>query len=404
MKGDKKRILVLCGYIDRELEHSIQPVLNKPIEQSANQFQRKLIEGLCSNNEICSLNILSAPFIGSYPHGSRCFSFKTEQNSKYVTYVPFNNLWGFRNLSRAKALKKHIKSLESHGELGDYLIIYCPHTPFLEAAAYAKKLNPNLKVCMIVPDLPQYMNLNSNKSLLYDFAKKIDIKLFDNLNRYIDSYVLLTEEMTELLDVGNKPYIVREGITDSGLTVNKPNKMQGQFKDIVYTGKLNESFGICCLIDAFRLLNAEDLRLVICGAGDAENYVRQAALEDRRIFFAGSVDADIARSYQENASVLVNPRLPKESFTRYSFPSKNIEYLSKDIPVVAYFLPGMPPEYKKMFFTPTDETPLGLSKALSDALASQPADRKSMRDCADKRLRLLTKDKFVSDLLEMMST
>ena len=247
------------------------------------------------------------------------------------------------------------------------------------------------------------MNLNSNKSSVYNFAKKFDIKAFERLNLSVDSYVLLTEEMTELLDVHGMPYLVREGISDCDAAAQQVKRKQGRVRDIVYTGKLNRAFGICNLIDAFRLLGDGDLRLVVCGTGDAEDYVRGAAERDRRIFFAGQVDAKSAVSYQENASVLVNPRLPKEAYTRYSFPSKNIEYLSRGVPVVAYYLPGMQPEYKHMLFIPANETPVALSGAISGALKASTEDLIAKRSAADKRLRLLAKDRFAADLIKLMS-
>lgn len=48
---------------------------------------------------------------------------------------------------------------------------------------------------------------------------------------------------------------------------------------------------------------------------------------------------------QKQATVLVNPRQNNEEFSKYSFPSKTMEYLSSGVPVVAYKLDGMPDEY-----------------------------------------------------------
>ena len=45
------------------------------------------------------------------------------------------------------------------------------------------------------------------------------------------------------------------------------------------------------------------------------------------------------------ADILINPRSPEELFTKYSFPSKTIEYMSVGKPVVSYRLPGIPDEY-----------------------------------------------------------
>ena len=43
---------------------------------------------------------------------------------------------------------------------------------------------------------------------------------------------------------------------------------------------------------------------------------------------------------------MVNPRKNQEEYTKYSFPSKIMEYLTSGTPVVAYKLDGIPTEYK----------------------------------------------------------
>ena len=46
-----------------------------------------------------------------------------------------------------------------------------------------------------------------------------------------------------------------------------------------------------------------------------------------------------------SATVLVNPRKNVGEYTKYSFPSKIMEYLSSGVPAVAYKLDGIPSEY-----------------------------------------------------------
>jgi len=50
------------------------------------------------------------------------------------------------------------------------------------------------------------------------------------------------------------------------------------------------------------------------------------------------------------ADVLVNPRENNEEYTKYSFPSKNIEYLASGNPVVAYMLDGMGDCYREYIY------------------------------------------------------
>lgn len=53
----------------------------------------------------------------------------------------------------------------------------------------------------------------------------------------------------------------------------------------------------------------------------------------------------------------MNPRRNNEEFTKYSFPSKDIEYLSSGAPVAAYKLDGIPDEYDEyMIYVDGDGT------------------------------------------------
>lgn len=338
-------------------------------EFSANIFQQKLIKGF-KENEI-DLSVISAPFIGAYPFKYKKMFFNgfREKQDEY-TYVSFNNIFGYRNFSRAASLKRAIKKLVlKENKKYDLIIAYSAHEPFLEAAVYAKKLFPNSKICFVVPDLPQYMNLDANRPKMYDFLKRIDIKRMNRLINDVDSFVILTEPMKDMLQVGSRPYIVVEGIIDSlPKAYSEINQATSDIKTVVYTGKMNMAFGIKELVDSFMEIEGENYRLVLCGDGDAKEYVLQKAKEDKRIDYRGQVSPDEAKKVVENASVLVNPRPNDSEYTKYSFPSKNIEYLMSGKPVVTYMLDGMPEKYFEFIYTA--DCNISLKDAMINALNS----------------------------------
>lgn len=338
---------MICGVYAEENEQEVLSYTKGYVEQSANIFQRKLVRGILKNN--IGYKIISAPLIGAYPMRYKKSRFNGfEKNCNQYEYVSFNNIWGIRNISRAISLKKSIKSyLENEIEEEFLILVYCPHTPFLDAAIYAKELKPKSKVCLIVPDLPQYMNLNESGRGLYDFFKKFDIRHMEQFIAKVDSFVLLTEPMKDVLRVGNRPYLVVEGIVDlDSFNVNAKSIVSDGIKRIVYTGKMNMKFGIKELVDSFMQIEDPDYRLILCGDGDARSYVEEKATIDTRIEYKGMVTALKAKEYIDMADVLVNPRPNNEEYTKYSFPSKNIEYLMTGKPVVAYMLDGMPKHYK----------------------------------------------------------
>lgn len=354
----KMKVLFLCGVFGKEYSEFIEINAKRPVEYSANIFQEKLIKGFKENKY--DFNVVSAPFIGSYPNGSRIFKFKEFNSSaSEYRYISFNNIWGIRNFSRAIALKKALKSFINDSDNDKRIIVYSPHTPFLDAAVYAKKCDPSIKICLIVPDLPQYMNLDARISLAYRIGKKYDINRFNHLNKEVDSYLLLTEAMKEKIDIHGRPYLVVEGIIDTNMLSRREEMLRNTVKSVhekyvVYTGKLNERFGVKDLVDAFITLEQPEYRLVLCGKGDLEKYIIEKSKTDSRIMYIGQVSPEEAEKWIYRAHVLVNPRKNDEEYTKYSFPSKNIEYLLTGNPVVGYMLDGMPQKYNEFLHVPID--------------------------------------------------
>jgi glycosyltransferase involved in cell wall biosynthesis len=116
-------------------------------------------------------------------------------------------------------------------------------------------------------------------------------------------------------------------------------------KTILYTGTLNGKFGIQTLLDAFALIKDEQYRLWICGAGGIEQKIVEAAQKDHRIEFKGFLPKKEISKLQTQCDVLINPRPAEGVFTKYSFPSKTMEYLLSGSKVLMYRLPGIGDEY-----------------------------------------------------------
>lgn len=365
------KVLFLSGVYAKENEEEVMGISKGAVDFAANLFQQKIVNGLKSNS--VDYTVLSAPFVGAYPNRSTSAFFRGFRNPSEFNTIHFCNIWGIRNLSRAYSLKRSIRSFAEQCGEEKLIIAYSAHTPFLAAAVYAKKIDPTIKICLIVPDLPQYMNLSAKKNSLYSIAKKFDIFRMNKLMEKIDSFVLLTDNMKEPLRVGRRNYIVLEGIVEEGI-FEKNKQLKDSFvkddiqKYIVYTGTTNEKYGIKNLVDAFSLLKDSNFRLVICGRGDSDEYIRQKASADPRILAFGQVSPDVAHQWILKANVLVNPRQNNEEYTKYSFPSKNLEYLSSGNPVVAYMLSGMKESYRDVLIIPKHENINALASSIKIAL------------------------------------
>ena len=361
------KVLFLGGVFDESHNDEIIYKTRTYVEYAANNFQKKIIYGLRACN--VPLEVVSIPFLGAYPkaYSDVCFSgfANMDKDKSGYRYYNFNNIFGYRNFSRYHAAKKGLLDFVKYDDDQKLIIVYSPHTPFIQAANWAKRIDRRIKVCMVVPDLPQYMNLSDNQSIIYRCLKYIDIKQFKYENKSVDSYIILTEQMSRVLKIGSRPYEVVEGIYEAVSGV--ANKEIGVRK-IVYTGKLNNAFGVLNLVKAFIQIPDPNIRLVICGEGEAKDEIVRIAADDTRIDFKGQVSSDVARQCILDGDILVNPRQNYSEYTKYSFPSKIIDYLATANPVVAYRLDGMPEQYSDFIYYVPQNTIESLRDTILDVL------------------------------------
>jgi glycosyltransferase involved in cell wall biosynthesis len=311
------------------------------------------------------------PYIGSYPRRFKKLFYKSDishltENGTVYKSIKFCNLSLYKNFSRFYFTYKEILTSIEHN-LDKHILVYAISTPFLKAALKAKKRYPNLKISLIIPDLPQFMSENNN--LFYRFLKNINNKIAYNYLKKIDGFVLLSEHMRELLPINEKPYVVVEGIYNiEDENSNNTIKKDKDVKQIFYSGTLAKRYGIMNLVDAFTNLKNKNYRLVICGDGDSKNELIAKMKEDNRIQYLGNLSRNEVLKLQRNSDLLVNPRSSEGIFTKYSFPSKTMEYLASATPTLIYRLPGIPNDYYDYCFTIDNLGHNGLEEALIEVL------------------------------------
>ena len=78
---------------------------------------------------------------------------------------------------------------------------------------------------------------------------------------------------------------------------------------------------------------------------------------------------------EQRAALLVNPRPTAPDYTKYSFPSKNMEYMISGTPILTTKLPGMPKEYYPHIYTIEEDTSDGVADALKKVFSESFAER-----------------------------
>jgi glycosyltransferase involved in cell wall biosynthesis len=322
------------------------------VQFAANALQWSIIDGLEENN--INIQLHNLPFIGSYPlrYKKLYYTGRDKCRTAYGTNYKSNK---FLNLSLIKMYSRYAvakNALFSDVVLnGDQnvILIYSVNSPFLRAAINFKNKNPKTIICLIVPDLPEYMSDSQN--VFYKYLKRIDGVSINKFLVDIDCFVLLTDFMKDKLPILNKPYVVVEGIYNQNDDIIQYSKKGDGIKQVMYTGTLAKRYGIMNLVNAFHNIQSENYRLLICGDGDSRKDIINLSNIDNRIKYLGNLDRKEVLKLQKESDLLVNPRTQEGDYTKYSFPSKTMEYLASGTPTLLYKLPGIPDEYYDYCYT-----------------------------------------------------
>jgi glycosyltransferase involved in cell wall biosynthesis len=247
----------------------------------------------------------------------------------------------------------------------------------------------------IVTDLPRDIGGQ------YSISRKIN-EFFQS--KY-DGYIILTESMNDVVNKNQKPYVVIEGVADLKMFIDEDNNFDKHKEKIcMYAGGLYEKYGVKTLIQAFMKLKNQDIRLHLYGSGDLERYIN--SLQDSRVVYHGVVTNDEIISAEKKATLLINPRFTDREYTKYSFPSKNIEYMSTGTPVLTTKLKGMPKEYYQHVYLFDEESVDGYYKTLN-TLLSKSADELQLKGKSAQEFIKVNKNNkkqsgLIIDLIERM--
>ena len=349
--------------------------LVKPL-QSVQKVHRLLLEGFPMNVRITAL---STPPVWHMKRRFVRIRQSVEENISYI-YIPIINILFLRTI--LIVLYSFIHSFKwMITKRKEKSVVVCDIFSFwssLSALLVSKLFG--VKSVVIVTDLPQLVHTMSERkvscfSVLYwteFFASK--------LLSYFDAYILFAEAMNDVVNKKQKPYMVMEGLVD-GRRINKFESHKNRNNadrlfEFMYCGGLYEKYGLKNLIEAFTLIENKNIRLSLFGSGDMVEDIIHYIEKDKRIMYGGVLLNEEIVNREYEANVLVNPRFTDEPLAKYSFPSKNMEYMSSGTPVLTTRLPGMPLEYNEYVFFIEDESVAGMKTAMERLLLM---DRRTLK-------------------------
>jgi len=339
---------------------------------SAQNFESALLSGLgaIEGLELCAA---SAESIAMYPGGNRLFLNKrTDEicNSVFTNIIPALNLPFLKQKGHtfgvAKLLKKWLRA--NLCESNKCVLVYGIYP------AVVKKIQKlckkyDCKCFAVVTDVPATMfTYTKSKNLLKRVFGKSYRKTAIRLQSGFDGYVYLTEKMSKAVAPG-KPYTVIETLADTNIFTAFNGIEKKNPPAIMYAGTLYKKYGVDLILDTFKKVKS-DCELWLFGSGDYEEIILQEAQKDKRIKFFGRVDRETVLKAEKEASLLLNLRNDKDEYTKYSFPSKMIEYMLSGTPILTTKLDGIPNEYYHFVYSvdynDADKIALYIDEILSD--------------------------------------
>lgn len=357
--------------------------------QQAQKYNRLMIQGLAANGAEVRA-VTARPVTGANCH-SKFLSAKNVRNEKVqYHYCSVLNVRGFKVIWQSLTAFFTVLLGGCDAVVTDVL-----NASVAYGAVTAARLRK--KPCIgIVTDLPELMVTGTNRK---------HIKLVRKVMQKCTGYVLLTEAMNGLVNPEHKPYVIVEALCDSKI---KPQEAQNKSNDgkkkCMYAGLLDTRYGVKDMVDGFVLADMPDAELHIYGGGPYAEELQTTAQQHPCVVYHGIVMNDEVVQAEMDADLLINPRPTHEEFTKYSFPSKNMEYMASGTPVLTTNLPGMPKEYKTYVYLINDESVPGMAAVFKQIL-SLSSEELRQKGCTAKAFVLENKNNIVQTkkLIELLN-
>ncbi len=342
------------------------------VQNQINNHEWALVAGL-RDTLAGTLTVHTALPVGAFPLRYRKPCLPSRAQEPNFTELGGPNLPWLKQLWRASAFTRALETWTGESPENRDVLVYTLYLPFMRAVARAKRRYPDLRAYCVVTDLPNELGVASYR---HGLLKRVEYAVGRRRMRACDTFdgfVLLTSAMAAALP--KRPAMVMEGLIQPA--PDAPDAPAEQPPVVLYTGTLNRELGLGMLLEAFT--DMPEYQLWLCGkTDDMASELESAARLHPNIRYFGYVPQEQALALQARASALINPRPSIGAFTRYSFPSKTLEYLRAGKPVLCCKLPGIPSEYDAYLRYFATEDAQGVRDAVRALFALPPAEREAI--------------------------
>lgn len=325
------------------------------------RFQVGLAQGLVSNG--VAVSVLGIPphpmWNGSgrfwMPSGRRFLGRDlAAQTIAYVNVLGIKQVW----IALSVFFGTLVRCLQARNNR--YHVIVYNSISYIAAPAILAAKIARRSTIGIIADLPLPTQRNGCSTLLRREARR-QVRLI----KAFDSLVVLSERVVSDFGRTGQPWIVIEGGVNADLKgPTPPSSLAGIERTVVFAGTLNEVSGIELAIDAMRHVSDPRCKLLIYGEGPLREAVEAAAASSPQIQYLGQRPHQEVLVAEREADLLISPRLSDNYVTRYTFPSKILEYMTTGTPVLANRLEGVSVDYDAYVNYASDSTPAAWGQAI----------------------------------------
>jgi len=312
-----RKIMLFTSAMTDSYFTKYQETAKKKSNPSNQNFYSRLIRSLANFNDVY---VISHRPISTQMFDNVSFEARKENENNvnyYYTYISTH--FAYKPIHEFKAICHAANKCIDDMHTNEFVIIVDVLRYNLLRAA--KKIGRKYKVPVIGMLTDNPTNITGvtqkyiNKILSYAFG--------------LDGYLSLSEGLIKAFSSGHKPSYIFEGLVENFESTKK--EALGDY--LFFCGSLYERYGVKTMIDAYLASNIKQ-KLVICGAGQLEDYIAKKESEDSRILYLSQLERSKVLSLQQHALANINPR-PISSLDEESIPSKLLEYFASGTPTMS---------------------------------------------------------------------
>lgn len=246
-----------------------------------------------------------------------------------------------------------------------------------------------VRMALMLTKIPRIVTLTDLSSFSYSSEKLANVSLWRrpwirayarqvaSMEQGYNGYVLLSAPMNAVVNPRGVPSVVVEAVFNADNLDLSPGSSEAT-SVIAHAGTLDRIYGIETLLDSFGDWNHPDAELWLFGRGDMQEEIEARAQTDQRIKYFGFRPRAEVFEALKRADLLVNLRDPALKYTKYSFPSKTLEYMASGTAVATTRLEGIPSSYWPHLIALDHGTPAEISVQLAQIMALSPRERASI--------------------------